>query len=62
VLPQTRAATGHFGSVPDFRDDIKGVVRHDVPTAPLERLAESADTLVEFGGQTIQNLMISRTL
>ena len=47
-----------FGSVPDFRDDIKGVlfadVRADSPAAKAG--LKAGDTLVEFGGLTIQNL------
>jgi Zn-dependent M28 family amino/carboxypeptidase len=48
----------YFGSVPDFRDDIKGVLFADVRAdSPAGKAGlKAGDTLVEFGGQTIQNL------
>lgn len=48
----------YFGSVPDFRDDIKGVLFADVRAdSPAGKAGlKAGDTLVEFGGLTIQNL------
>jgi Zn-dependent M28 family amino/carboxypeptidase len=48
----------YFGSVPDFRDDIKGVLFADVRAdSPAGKAGlKAGDTLVEFGGQTITNL------
>jgi len=48
----------YFGSVPDFRDDIKGVLFADVRAdSPAGKAGlKAGDTLVEFGGQTILNL------
>jgi Zn-dependent M28 family amino/carboxypeptidase len=48
----------YFGSVPDFRDDIKGVLFADVRAdSPAGKAGlKAGDTLVEFGGQAIQNL------
>jgi S1-C subfamily serine protease len=48
----------YFGSVPDFRDDIKGVLFADVRAdSPAGKAGlKAGDTLVEFSGQAIQNL------
>jgi len=48
----------YFGSVPDFRDDIKGVLFADVRAdSPAGKAGlKAGDTLVEFGGQAITNL------
>jgi hypothetical protein len=48
----------YFGSVPDFRDDIKGVLFADVRSdSPAGKAGlKAGDTLVEFAGQSIQNL------
>jgi len=48
----------YFGSVPDFRDDIKGVLFADVRAdSPAGKAGlKAGDTLVEFGGQSITNL------
>jgi len=47
-----------FGSVPDFRDDIKGVLFADVvPNSPAAKAGlKGGDTLVEMDGKTIQSL------
>lgn len=48
----------YFGSVPDFRDDLNGVlfadVRSDSPAAKAG--LKAGDLLVEFGGQPVRNL------
>ena len=48
----------YFGSVPDFRDDIKGVLFADVRAdSPAGKAGlKAGDTLTEFGGQSITNL------
>ena len=48
----------YFGSIPDFRDDLDGVLFADVRTgSPAGKAGFVAgDLMVEFGGQTIQNL------
>jgi Zn-dependent M28 family amino/carboxypeptidase len=48
----------YFGSVPDFRDDLKGVLFADVhPDSPAAKAGLAAgDLLIQFDGQTIQNL------
>jgi hypothetical protein len=47
-----------FGSVPDFRDDIEGVLFADtVPGSPAEKAGlRAGDIMVEFDGLTITNL------
>jgi len=61
--PQTAGGGGspyatYFGSVPDFRDDLNGVlfadVRADSPAAKAG--LKPGDLLVEFGGEPIKNL------
>ena len=62
--PQTPASGGgggygpYFGSVPDFRDDLKGVLFADVQTnSPAAKAGlKQGDLLVEFDGKPIQNL------
>jgi membrane-associated protease RseP (regulator of RpoE activity) len=48
----------YFGSVPDFRDDLNGVlfadVRADSPAAKAG--LKAGDLMVEFGGQPVRNL------
>ena len=70
AVPEERSANGpissnssngygpYFGSVPDFRDDIKGVLFADVRAdSPAGKAGlKAGDTLVEFGGQMITNL------
>ena len=48
----------YFGSIPDFRDDLDGVLFADVRVgSPAGKAGFVAgDLMVEFGGQTIQNL------
>ncbi len=48
----------YFGSIPDFRDDLDGVLFADVRAgSPAGKAGFVAgDLMVEFGGQTIQNL------
>jgi Zn-dependent M28 family amino/carboxypeptidase len=48
----------YFGSVPDFRDDLKGVLFADVrPGSPAAKSGlKVGDLLVEFDGKTIGNL------
>ena len=48
----------YFGSIPDFRDDLDGVLFADVRAgSPAGKAGFVAgDLIVEFGGQTIQNL------
>jgi len=48
----------YFGSVPDFRDDIMGVLFADVRAdSPAQKAGlKAGDTLVEFGGKSILNL------
>jgi hypothetical protein len=61
--PQTAGAGGspyatYFGSVPDFRDDLNGVlfadVRSDSPAAKAG--LKPGDLLIEFAGEPIKNL------
>ena len=56
--PSSNGYGPYFGSVPDFRDDIKGVLFADVRAdSPAGKAGlKAGDTLVEFGGQTITNL------
>jgi Peptidase family M28/PDZ domain/PA domain len=62
--PQTPASGGgggygpYFGSVPDFRDDLKGVLFADVQAnSPAAKAGlKQGDLLVEFDGKRIQNL------
>jgi S1-C subfamily serine protease len=58
VSPSSNGYGPYFGSVPDFRDDIKGVLFADVRAdSPAGKAGlKAGDTLVEFGGQTITNL------
>jgi aminopeptidase YwaD len=48
----------YFGSVPDFRDDIKGVLFSDVQNnSPAAKAGfKAGDLMVEFDGKTIQTL------
>jgi hypothetical protein len=48
----------YFGSVPDFRDDIKGVLFSDVQNnSPAAKAGlKAGDLMVEFDGKAIQNL------
>jgi len=48
----------YFGSVPDFRDDIKGVLFSDVQNnSPAAKAGlKAGDLMVEFDGKPIQNL------
>jgi len=48
----------YFGSVPDFRDDLKGVLFADVTNnSPAAKAGlKQGDLLVEFDGKPIQNL------
>jgi aminopeptidase YwaD len=48
----------YFGSVPDFRDDIKGVLFSDVQNnSPAAKAGlKGGDLMVEFDGKVIQNL------
>jgi hypothetical protein len=48
----------YFGSVPDFRDDIKGVLFSDVQNnSPAAKAGlKAGDMMVEFDGKQIQNL------
>jgi C-terminal processing protease CtpA/Prc len=48
----------YFGSVPDFRDDLGGVLFADVtPGSPADTAGlRSADLLVEFAGKPVGNL------
>jgi acetylornithine deacetylase/succinyl-diaminopimelate desuccinylase-like protein len=48
----------YFGSVPDFRDDIKGVLFSDVQNnSPAAKAGlKAGDLMVEFDGKTILNL------
>ena len=48
----------YFGSVPDFRDDLNGVLFADVrPDSPAGKAGlKAGDLLVEFDGQAIKNL------
>jgi hypothetical protein len=62
--PQTPASGGgggygpYFGSVPDFRDDLKGVLFADVQNnSPAAKAGlKQGDLMVEFDGKPIQNL------
>jgi membrane-associated protease RseP (regulator of RpoE activity) len=63
--PQGGAATGggspyatYFGSVPDFRDDLAGVLFADVRVdSPAGKAGlKAGDLLVEFAGEPIKNL------
>jgi aminopeptidase YwaD len=65
-VQQPKAATAgsgggygpYFGSVPDFRDDLKGVLFADVQNgSPAAKAGlKQGDLLVEFDGKPIQNL------
>ncbi|PYS51588.1 MAG: aminopeptidase [Acidobacteria bacterium] len=48
----------YFGSIPDFRDDLKGVLFSDVrPDSPAAKAGlKPGDLMVEFDGKPIQNL------
>lgn len=48
----------YFGSVPDFRDDLKGVLFADVQTgSPAAKAGlKQGDLLVQFDGKPVQNL------
>jgi S1-C subfamily serine protease len=48
----------YFGSVPDFRDDLKGVLFADVQNnSPAAKAGfKAGDLMVEFDGKPIQNL------
>jgi S1-C subfamily serine protease len=48
----------YFGSVPDFRDDVKGVLFADVtPNSPAAKAGlKAGDLLTEFDGKSIENL------
>jgi S1-C subfamily serine protease len=48
----------YFGSVPDFRDDLKGVLFADVTNnSPAAKAGlKQGDLLIEFDGKPIQNL------
>src|SRR4029079_15605963 len=48
----------YFGSVPDFRDDLKGVLFADVPNnSPAAKAGlKTGDLMVEFDGKPIENL------
>src|SRR5215510_3879216 len=48
----------YFGSVPDFRDDLKGVIFADVQNnSPAAKAGlKQGDLLVEFDGKPVQNL------
>jgi S1-C subfamily serine protease len=48
----------YFGSVPDFRDDLKGVLFADVQNnSPAAKAGlKQGDLMVEFNGKPIQNL------
>ena len=48
----------YFGSVPDFRDDLGGVLFADIsPASPAEHAGfRAGDLMVEFNGKQIQNL------
>ena len=48
----------YFGSVPDFRDDLGGVLFADIsPASPAEEAGfRAGDLMVEFNGKQIQNL------
>src|SRR2546421_11022203 len=48
----------YFGSVPDFRDDLKGVLFADVQNgSPAAKAGlKSGDLLVQFDGKPIENL------
>jgi hypothetical protein len=61
--PQQPAGGGggygpYFGSIPDFRDDIQGVLFADVqPNSPAAKAGlKGGDLLIQFDGKTIQNL------
>jgi C-terminal processing protease CtpA/Prc len=48
----------YFGSIPDFRDDLKGVLFAEVrPDSPAAKAGlRAGDLMVEFDGKTIQTL------
>ena len=48
----------YFGSIPDFRDDVQGVLFADVqPNSPSAKAGlKAGDLLVQFDGKAIQNL------
>jgi len=60
--PASRGAGGgygpYFGSIPDFRDDLKGVLFADVQNNSPAASAglKAGDLMIEFDGKTILNL------
>jgi len=63
AMPQAPGARAagygpYFGSVPDFRDDLSGVLFSDVQTgSPAAKAGlKAGDLMVEFDGKPIQNL------
>ena len=58
ATPRSAGYGPYFGSVPDFRDDLKGVlfsaVQNNSPAAKAG--LKPGDLLVEFDGKPIQNL------
>jgi hypothetical protein len=58
ATPRSRGYGPYFGSVPDFRDDLKGVLFSAVETnSPAAKAGlKAGDLLVEFDRKVIQNL------
>ena len=58
ATPRSSGYGPYFGSVPDFRDDLKGVLFSAVQNnSPAARAGlKPGDLLVEFDGKPIQNL------
>jgi membrane-associated protease RseP (regulator of RpoE activity) len=58
ATPRSQGYGPYFGSVPDFRDDLKGVLFSAVQTnSPAAKAGlKAGDLLVEFDGKVIQNL------
>ena len=58
ATPRSRGYGPYFGSVPDFRDDLKGVLFSAVQdNSPAAKAGlKAGDLLVEFDGKVIQNL------